>query len=261
MSKLSQRDKTLLIAHLINLKVGEVYLKQDMQVSHQVVEKFLELSSKIEQGYPLQYAIGEWDFFGRTFRVQEGVLIPRPETEVLVERVLEKIDNRERVGYEIGVGSGCISITLLLERPNLVMHACDINPKAIELSKINATVYKVEERFILHFGSLFEPVEGMLFDFIISNPPYIPQDYWDKLEDGVKLEGYQSLIGGEKGYEFYEKIAKEISIYLKKEGFFAFEIGHDQGKVVQEIFASVGFETKVYKDYSGKDRVILGWKL
>ena len=260
MSRLSRRDKEILLAHLLKIDHKLLGLKEDMEVSPDIVESFLELSSKVGKGYPLQYAIGEWDFYGRTFKTKEGVLIPRPETEILVEEVLKRLDYEERVGYEIGVGSGCISITLLLERPKLVMHACDIQEKAIELSKENALLHGVGDRLILHKGSLFEPVKGMKFDFIVSNPPYIPEYQWEKLPEGVRLEGYQSLIGGTKGYEYYEKIALEVEDYLKDGGFFAFEIGHDQGKVVTDIFRAVGFNVELHKDLSGQDRVVVGWK-
>ncbi len=233
---------------------------EDVEVPSDTVEEFLRLSSEVERGYPLQYAIGEWDFFGRAFKVAPGVLIPRPETELLVEKVLQRLDKKPKVGYEIGVGSGCISITLLLERPNLLMHACDIQPKALELSRENARLHGVDDRLILHEGSMFEPVKGMRFDFVVSNPPYIPEFYWERLDEGVRLEGYLSLIGGPKGYEFYEAVSEEMHEHLKEDGFFAFEMGHDQGRVVRDIFSSKGYKVEVYKDYSGQDRVVVGWR-
>ncbi len=215
----------------------------------------------LENGYPLQYLIGEWDFYGRTFKVKEGVLIPRPETEILVEKCLEKIPREGSIlGFEIGIGTGCISITLLLERENLIMYGDDVNDRATELAKANAELHGVKSRFIILKGDMFEPVKGMKFNFVVSNPPYIPQKEWEKLPKGVRIEGMVSLIGGEKGYEFYEGFSKEVGDFLKDDGFFCLEIGHDQGSVVRDIFSKKGFEVIVYKDYTNNDRVVLGWK-
>ncbi|QWK20003.1 MAG: peptide chain release factor N(5)-glutamine methyltransferase [Hydrogenobacter thermophilus] len=260
-SKASLRDRELLLAHLLKVKVGEVYLLLDRHVSKEVEEKYMRSLSLLEEGYPLQYLLGEWDFYGRTFRVKEGVLIPRPETELLVEKVLEKLPpDKKAVGFEIGVGTGCISITLLLERPKLIMYADDLQEKAVHLAETNARLHKVEDRLFLRVGDMFEPVKGMVFDFVVSNPPYIPQKEWEGLPKGVKLEGKVSLIGGEKGYEFYERFAKEVGKFLKEDGFFALEIGHDQGKILEEIFSQEGFSAQIFKDYAGQDRVVLGWK-
>ena len=233
-----------------------------MEVSKEVEDEYLKSLSLLEEGYPLQYLLGEWDFYGRTFKVEEGVLIPRSETEILVEKVLERIPfDEERIGFEIGVGTGCISITLLLERSKLIMYGDDIQDKAIELARTNAKIHKVENRFILKKGNMFEPVEGMVFDFVVSNPPYIPESEWEKLPRGVRLEGRVSLIGGKYGYEFYERFGKNIERFLKEGGFFALEIGHDQGKVLKELFLKEGFSVEIFKDYGGQDRVMVGWKL
>ena len=230
----------------------------DQEVPEAFVEEYWKGLSKLEEGYPLQYLLGEWDFYGRTFKVKEGILIPRPETELLVEKTLELLDkHKEYVGLEIGVGSGCIAITLLLERENLFMYGTDINPDALEISWSNAQIHGVSRRLKLAQGKDFEPVRGMKFDFIVSNPPYIPESFWEELPDALKLEGKASLIGGEKGWEFYERFSKEAKNHLKVGGFFVLEIGHDQGEVVKDILRE--YEVEVFKDYSGQDRVVVGW--
>ncbi len=255
-----RRDGEIILAHLLRVPAGQLPLLLESEVSSEVEVKFKELIEKRKLHIPTAYLIGEWDFFGRTFKVREDVLIPRPETELLVEKALDLIPkDTAMVGFEIGGGTGCISITLLLERPVLRMVVDDINPTALELIRENARMHHVEDRIEILRGSMFQPVRGRKFDFVISNPPYIPKSMWDKLPEEVKREGYSSLIGGDKGYEFYEKFAKDVRKYLKQKGFVAFEIGHDQGNVVKKLLEEVGFKVMIYKDYSGQDRVVIGW--
>lgn len=210
-------------------------------------------------GYPLQYAIGSWEFYGLEFFLEEGVFIPRPETEVLVEIVLKRL-KPGYVGFEIGTGSGCISITLLKLFSGLVMWGCDINPKAFLLTRKNAFRHGVLNRLFAHIGDKFSQVKGMKFDFIVSNPPYIPKEMWSQLPVCVKLEGYNSTIAGPTGLEFYKSVVPELCFYLKPGGFCAFEIGHDQAGAVSSLLREQGFKAMVFKDLSGKDRVVLGWR-
>lgn len=260
-NKVSLRDKIFLLAHLLKVDHKKLYLMDDFDVPKDIEVSFLKSLERLEGGYPLQYLLGEWDFYGRTFYVEEGVLIPRPETERLVEETLKRIPrDKKTIGLEIGVGAGCISITLLIERNKLKMFANDINLKALKLAKKNAERYAVSRRLFLFGEDLFEAIKPMPFDFIVSNPPYIPEYEWGRLPEGVKIEGYSSLIGGPKGWEFYQRIASHIDAYLKADGFFAFEIGHDQGDVVKEIFEKKGYKVEVNKDYSGQDRVVVGWR-
>ncbi len=232
-----------------------------MEVPEDIEKAFFDKLKILESGYPVQYLLGEWEFFGKEFYVEEGVLIPRPETELLVEEVLKRLPKDVKlIGFEIGVGTGCISISLLLHCENLTMLANDVNIKALKLAKRNAQRHGVIHRLWLFGGDLFEAIKPTAFDFIVSNPPYIPMERWKSLPEGVKREGYTSLIGGQKGWEFYERISVKIDSYLKRDGFFTFEIGHDQGPIVRDIFKSKGYEVMVLKDYAGQDRVVVGWR-
>jgi len=255
-----RRDGEILLAHLLKIKPAELGLHLDREIPPEMVSAFEDLLSKRLEGVPVAYLIGEWDFFGRTFKVREGALIPRPETEILVEKVLELIpEEEEMTGFEIGGGTGCISITLLLERQKLRMVVDDINPTAVELMRENAKLHGVEDRIEILLGDMFEPVKGRRFDFVISNPPYIPSGRWKELQPEVRKEGKVSLIGGEKGYEFYERFSREVRYFLKEGGFVALEIGHDQGEVVKSLLEGAGFKVMIYKDYMGQDRVVIGW--
>ncbi len=233
----------------------------DLLLDESLASDYELMLKRVEEGYPIQYILGEWEFYGRSFYVEEGVLIPRPETELLVEQVLRRLPEDKNIrGFEIGVGTGCISITLLLERKKLLMFGNDINLKALKLSKKNALRHGVYDRMFLFAGDAFSAIKKVLFDFIVSNPPYIPQARWEDLPKSVRLEGYRSLIGGKRGVEFYELVSEDMDMYLSRDGFFAFEIGHDQGPEVRHIFERKGFKVEVIKDYAGQDRMVVGWR-
>lgn len=234
---------------------------ESLEVSPSVEERFFRELERLERGYPLQYILGEWDFYGLTFLVEEGILIPRPETEILVEEVLRRLpQNSQVVGFELGVGTGCISISLLHHRPGLRMVGNDINLRALRLAKKNALRHGVSDRLLLFAGDLFAPLKPYPFDLLLSNPPYIPEGKWVELPEGVRLEGYTSLIGGKRGWELYEKVAEVAMHYLKPGGLIALEVGHDQGEVVEGLLEKKGFRTCRLRDYSGQERVVLGWK-
>ena len=256
-----KRDGELILAHLLRVRTADLPLLLESEVPPEVEKKFRELIEKRKRGTPTAYLLGEWDFYGRTFKVREGVLIPRPETEILVEKVLENIpEEGKKEGLEIGGGTGCIAITLLLERPHLRMSVVEINDKAVELMEENARLHGVSERMEVLKGDMFEPVKGRSFDFIVSNPPYIPEYAWEKLPEEVRREGYSSLIGGPKGYEFYERFSLYAKDHLKEGGFVALEIGHDQGEVVKRLLEKAGLgRIIIFKDYAGQDRVVLAW--
>jgi len=255
-----RRDGEIILAHLLKVRPSELYLILEEEVHPELGRDFGELIKRREEGISVAHIIGEWDFYGRTFKLREGILVPRPETELLVEKVLEFLPRGELVGFEIGGGAGNVAITLLLERPELRMAVSEINPIGIDLMRENARLHRVEDRIEILYGSMFEPVKGRVFDFLVSNPPYVPRKAWEDLPPEVKREGISSLVGGEKGYELYEIISKEAKRYLKEGGFVALEIGHDQGAVVKGLLEEAGFrKVMIYKDYSGQDRVVLGW--
>ena len=245
----------------MGVKPAQLPLLQESDLPTDLVIKFQKLMKERQRGIPTAYLIGEWEFMGRVFKLREGVLVPRPETELLVEKVLEHIPvNEPLVGLDIGTGSGCIAVTLLLERPLIRMTATDVNPKALEVALENARMHGVEDRLELLEGDLFAPVKGRRFDLIVSNPPYIPNHLWGELPDEVRREGRLALLGGERGWEFYERIAQQGRTYLREGGFLALEIGHDQGKVVKTLLKEGGFkEVMIYRDYSGQDRVVMAW--
>lgn len=213
--------------------------------------------AKREERIPLQYVIGKWDFYRQTYKVNENCLIPRSDTERLVEMAVELLP-RGASFADLCTGSGCIGISTLCERPDTSAILVDKFEKTLELARENIELNGVEDRVK---SMLFDVIcdskrfEGYSFDAILSNPPYIRPEVIESLSPEVKKEPYAALYGGEDGLIFYRAIVENYSKYLKKEGFFLFEIGYDQADAICEIATSNGFDCKIIKDYGGNDRV------
>lgn len=210
-------------------------------------------------GEPLQLVLGEWDFFGRAFALRRGVFVPRPETEGLVELALKNIAEDPVVGFEFGIGSGAISVSLLCERPQLRMVAIDVNPLALELSVENALKQGVGERIDLFGTSEFKFAEDN-FDFIISNPPYILSSEMAELPREVCYDPPEALDGGDDGFREIRKIIKIFGNRLKSGGFVLIEIHENKASETSELFRDGFSKTKIFRDLAGKDRYLLAFK-
>ncbi|NPA58315.1 MAG: peptide chain release factor N(5)-glutamine methyltransferase [Aquificae bacterium] len=254
-------DAQLIVAKVLNLPRWKLITEKDREIPEEKRKKIFSLIEKRAGRYPLGYILGEKEFYNVRLDVREGVLIPRPETEILVEETLKRIpSDRTVIGFEIGTGSGAISIALLKNRPFLRMEGTDISQKAVNLAVHNAKINKVSDRFTVLKGSLFGGAKDKKYDFIVSNPPYVSEAEYHSLQEEVKKEPVEALIGGKEGTEFYEKIVSEGKNLLKENGFFAFEIGHGQGEKVSRILVEAGFKPTVVKDLQGLDRVVIGEK-
>ncbi|ACO04339.1 MAG TPA: peptide chain release factor N(5)-glutamine methyltransferase [Persephonella sp.] len=252
-------DTQILLSYVLKLPRWKLITEREEEIPKEKVMEFFSLIERRAQREPLAYITGEKAFYGLDFKIKKGVLIPRPETEILVDEVLKRIPEDKRVlGLEIGVGSGVISISLLKYRHNLFMYGVDISEKALELTRENAKIHRVSSRLKLLKSDLFKDVPHIKFDFIVSNPPYVSAEEYAGLEEEVKKEPVEALIGGKGGIEFYERIVKEGKIYLKEKGFFGFEIGYTQSDRVKKILQDEGFNVKVYKDLQDYDRVVIG---
>uniref|UniRef100_A0A7V5XI39 Release factor glutamine methyltransferase n=1 Tax=Thermodesulfobacterium geofontis TaxID=1295609 RepID=A0A7V5XI39_9BACT len=251
-------ETLLILSHLLKVPPLNVYLYLDKEISQ---KSFLKILEERKKKKPLPYILKTTYFWGRKFYVEEGVLIPRQDTENLVSAFLELPLKKGRV-LELGVGAGTISVTLLLERKNLKVFAVDINPKALRITKKNAKNYKVEKRLFLIKGDWFSPfLEKPFFDAIVSNPPYISSEEWETLEEEVKLyEPKSALVSGKEGTEFQEKLLKFSDKYLLKGGFLIFEIGYNQGKKIRELLDFYRWSFKIYRDLKGYERVVVAWK-
>ncbi|ADL52758.1 peptide chain release factor N(5)-glutamine methyltransferase [Clostridium cellulovorans] len=212
---------------------------------------------------PLQYILGNATFMELSFKVKEGVLIPRADTEILVEEVLNYIDkNNYKDICDVCTGTGAIGIAIGYHRPTTTIDICDISEIAEEIAKENIFKLKVEKNVEFYRSDLLSFAEGLhkKYDVIVSNPPYIRTSVIEALMEDVKnYEPHLALDGGEDGLIFYRKITKDSCKFLNKGGLLAFEIGYDQGEEVSELLKEYGFiDVIVKKDLGNNDRVVLG---
>lgn len=216
---------------------------------HEINElAFESLLQRREQHEPLAYILGYREFFGRRFRVDRNVLIPRHETEILVETALETENKLLRV-LDIGTGSGCIAITLKLERPDWDVWASDISFPALQIARENAETLGADITF--RHSNLFDHLENETFDLIVSNPPYIGRD--EPLPSEVKdFEPDSALFADQQGLAIYQNLAQKLDRYLAPQGRLILEIGQEQGKAVSNLFPG----SHVIKDLDGNDRVV-----
>ena len=235
---------------------AQYFLHMDEEIDGEQERIYQSLVSKRAQRIPLQHLTGRQMFMGLDFIVNEHVLIPRQDTEVLVEEVLKDLKPDAQV-LDMCTGSGCILISLLKLCDHVKGVGVDVSEEALGVAWKNAEQNKVEPLFLQ--SDLFENVTGR-YDVIVSNPPYIRTAVIDKLQEEVKLhDPWIALDGKEDGLYFYRKIIEESSNYLKLHGRLYFEIGHDQGNEVKRLMEENGFDqVTVKKDLAGLDRVVWG---
>ncbi len=233
------------------LKKDRLWLFKNDNLKIEKKEEFLKLVKKRALGYPLEYILGKVSFYLRDFFIEEGVLIPRPESEILIDEALKTIKNIKNPKIaEIGVGSGVISIMLALFREDAKITATDINKKALKLALKNARLYNVDKRIKLVHTSFLDKIEDR-FDLIVSNPPYISTSF--KLDKSVLKEPKEALFGGERGDEIIEKIIS-LSI-LREVPYLVCEMGYDQREYIEAHFKRMKIKNfYFYKDLAGFDR-------
>lgn len=256
-----------LIAFIINKDKSYIYLHSNEILSAHQLKNFEKALSQKKNHYPIAYIIGRVFFYNSEFIVNENVLIPRPETEILVEKALvelKRVPNPKIIDF--GCGSGCIALSLLRERPEAKALCVDISLRAIELAMSNARALKllsrsqfvncsIEELFLDQLNSM----EFALADIVVANPPYIANDS-KEIQLSVKTyEPALALYGGACGWEKCEGWAQKAYDFLKPKGLFVCEIGYDQKKPLKELFYKNGKweEINFIKDYAGRDRVML----
>ena len=251
-------DAELLLAHC--LKKNRVWLKTwpDKIVSEPQLAQFHLLLEKRAQRFPLAYLLGKQEFWSMEFRVNEQVLIPRPETECLVEFLLAHKNETELKGLELGTGSGAIVIALAKERPKWILQAIDISQSALALAQENAK--RLNATSIKFYPSnWFERVDADDFDFIISNPPYVESDARELEREAIQFEPRLALCSGEKGLDAITQICQDANRFLKNHGLLIIEHGYQQADAVQKLFTQNGFvDVHSHCDYAGHQRFTTG---
>lgn len=251
-------DAWYLLAHVFNIRRTDYLLHQEEEAPEAEAARYISLIKERAKNIPLQHLTGTQEFMGLEFDVNEHVLIPRQDTEILVEEVLKVCKDKEIL--DMCTGSGCIIISLAKLGNLSRAVAVDISEKALEVAANNAIKHNVNIEYIK--SNLFEEVEGN-YDIIVSNPPYIPTEDIKTLMPEVQFhEPILALDGTGDGLEFYRRIASEAKSFLKNEGYAFFEIGHDQGEAVKQILTQEGFaDIYVKQDLSGLDRVVMAKRI
>ncbi len=255
-------DAKMIIKKVLNFTDAELITKSDYVLSHSQVKECDKLIERRLNKEPIAYIIGTKGFMNYDFAVGEGVLIPRPESEMLVEVLSQLIKDNAFKGLEVGVGSGCISASLLKKCPNLHMRASDVSDVAIAFACKNAENLAVKNRLDVFKADIIDDASKCQYDFIVSNPPYIAEEEYQNLMPDVKdYEPMTALYGGKDGLYYYRKIINISQDVLKQNGIIAFEIGYDQAERVKELLEKKDYENvEVLQDLAGKDRVVIGVK-
>lgn len=257
-------DLELILCYLLQKDRIYLHLNRKTEVSEYIKDKFYELAKKRNEGYPLQYITNSQEFMGLDFFVQEGVLIPRPDTEILVEAVIETAKARynDRIKIlDLGTGSGAIAVSLAYYLENSFVTAIDISKKAVETTNINIKKHKLNNIKVME-GDIFDDIADEKFHIVVSNPPYIERDAISSLQTEVSVyEPKSALDGGTDGLAYYRRIVELFKNIHEKNGVLAVEIGWSQRISVEEIFmnAKLFKEIKSCKDLSGRDRVVCGF--
>lgn len=258
-----QIDSELLLGKVIQKDRLFMLLNRNYEVNIIEAEEYFNLLNKRKNKMPIKYMLGECEFMGIPFYIREGVLIPRPDTEILVETAIEEIKkNNFKNVCDVCCGSGVIGISIAKFVSSVVVKCSDISDTAKEVTTENIKRLRVEDRVEVFKSDLLQYLidKREKIDIIISNPPYISTNVIDTLMEDVKnYEPYEALCGGEDGLDFYRVITEQSLLLLDKGGMLMFEIGHDQGESVSDILRQRGFsEISCIKDLAGKDRVVKG---
>ena len=253
-------EAELIVMSAVGINRTQLVLDSRRDVTGEQRERVSEMVKRRQSGEPLQYILGECEFMSLDFYVESGVLIPRSDTETLVEAVIEKTDeNKNMKILDICTGSGCIGISTAHFRSSAYVDLIDISDKAIEIAKKNIVRNNVQSRVKVQKMDILNEYPSEKYDIVVSNPPYIETEVIDTLQTEVKNhEPLLALDGGEDGLIFYRRITEIAPEILKKGGMLAFEIGYNQGKAVSALMGKNFCDVRIIQDFSKNDRVVTG---
>ena len=250
-----------LAKHVMKMNDSELIINAENEVEKEQEEYYKLALVEIVNGKPLQYITNKQEFYGSEFYVDENVLIPQPDTEILLVVVLNILDmfDRNIKIIDMCTGSGCIGISIAKKNPNEKIYLSDISKEALEIAKKNAeSILKDDANIEFVQSDMFDELEEE-FDIIVSNPPYIESEQIEQLSEDVKNEPILALDGGEDGLDFYKILVEESYKYLSDDGYLCMEIGYNQKEKVIELLEQNGNYQNIYckKDLSGNDRVVV----
>lgn len=249
----------IVLASVLQKNKEYILINENEVLQNEFYNEFITKIEKLQKGIPLQYITHIQEFMGMDFYVDENVLIPQPDTEILVEEVLNLIGKQESLSVlDMCTGSGAIAVSIAKNTNNCKVYAVDISNTALEVAKKNAIKNGVDEKIEFINSNMFEKLDiNKKFDIIVSNPPYIETDTIKQLEIQVQNEPKIALDGGLDGLDFYRNMLANSKKYLKENGTIAMEIGYNQGKSVIDLFKTQYENVYCKKDLSGNDRVIV----
>jgi release factor glutamine methyltransferase len=252
-----------LLCRLLNCKRLELSVKHRQVLSDKQLEAMRRGTKRVAGGEPIQYVMGQWDFMGHTFKVDRRALIPRPETEILVEQVLKNgalWDREKPAVVDIGTGSGCIIISLALAKPEGLYLAVDVSEEALELARENAAALGAGTRIAFSLDELCDLIDPASVDAIVANLPYVTTSDYERLPPHIRNhEPRGALDAGPTGLEAIELAVQDASLALKPGGLLFLEIGDTQGAAVSRLLEDAGFDQiAITKDLAGHDRVVSG---
>lgn len=256
-------DAELLLGYIIGKERIYLITHKEELINKEEADKYYELIEKRRKRMPVKYILKECEFMGIDFYVEEGVLIPRGDTEILVDEVLKHINKEDKKEVcDLCCGSGAIGIALASLRENIHVDLIDYYPIPEKVTLINIEKHNLKDRVKFIKSDLLDELilQNKKYDILVSNPPYIEDSEIEKLMDDVqKYEPHTALKGGEDGLDFYKKIVEKSSMVLKKNGILAFEIGYNQGEAVKKLMEDSNYiNVKIVKDLAGLDRVVIG---
>ena len=261
----------LLLGHVLNMNRVQLYLNFEKPLSLSELNQFRTFLQRRVKHEPIQYITGETEFYSLKFKVNRHTLIPRAETEILVEKIIEVcnknfVQQAKIAVLDIGTGSGNIAVSIAKNVLTTCILGIDVNPEAVKLANENAQIHGVQDRIQFRVADLFD--DNFFFkltnkiDIVVSNPPYISQGEFETLPIEVKkFEPYIALDGGKDGLSFYSRLLQISKNILKSNGIIGFEIGHDKGKQIKDLALHYGFkDIVIVDDLNGIERVIIGIK-
>ncbi|MFH1715420.1 MAG: peptide chain release factor N(5)-glutamine methyltransferase [Elusimicrobiota bacterium] len=263
--KSARLDAEVLLAHVLGMKRLDLYLNFERHLTEEERIKYKNLVQRRKDRIPVAYLIGDKEFMGLSFKVNNNVLIPRPETELLVEQVISRAkgnDPEKGIVIDVFTGSGNIAISLAKNMENVAVYGIDIDDNALKCAEQNAVNNIVADKVNFIKGDVLKPLCAYPLknsvDIITANPPYIKTGELAGLEPEVQNEPKSALDGGDDGLDFYKRLIKESKEYLKKDGLLAMEIGADLKGEVVDLLEEYGYkDINVIPDYAGLDRVIV----
>lgn len=256
----------LLLADILKCRRLDLYLKYDQPLTENEVNLYREYLSRRGKNEPLQYIIGKVDFYGLELKVNKSVLIPRPETEILVDTIINtEKEKSSLLILDIGTGSGNIAIALAVNMPQSKIIALDISEDALNLAKENSEIYNADKQIEFIKKNIFDDISfyDLQFDIIVSNPPYVAKDEYPILQkEIIDYEPKIAVTDDEDGLKFYRRIIQIAADYLKSKGKLYFEVGKNQSNVIYDMMKKNNFsDIQIVKDFQQMDRVIYGIKL